>query len=79
MSIMSELAVKNPPTVGPGEILDFCYRCGRLSAIGKIVYEQQPYQRIAYQCTLCSVRFARTFELVKSNGIVGSVAKSGRR
>jgi hypothetical protein len=69
---MSDRAVENPPAVKPGEVLDFCYRCCRLSAIGNIVLQQQCLQKIAYRCVTCGVRFAKRFELVKANDGVKS-------
>jgi hypothetical protein len=77
VSILSELAIRIPPTAGPGELLDFCVKCTRLSAIDKVAEQQQCFQKIKYKCKTCGFSCTRSFELVKYNGNCGSIYKHG--
>lgn len=63
MSMLSEWQRAEALEYGlePGEILDFCPRCTRLSAVGRITQQKDGVQKESYCCRKCGFHFTKEF------------------
>lgn len=79
LSLLSDWQVAEKPILGLDEILDFCPRCTRLQAVGKVICRQAGKQQVSYRCRNCGFRFTKEFVIGEVDNAHNSEIQTAER